>query len=90
MEVIDGRHHGEVCMGRRWEHGSSQGQGIPCPSFLALVLSKLSLTLQLHEILQQAGNSTFFRLYPGEKIQKPSAYLGKNSIAFGKINHNKA
>lgn len=29
VEVIDGSHHGEVCTGRGWGHGSSQGQGRP-------------------------------------------------------------
>lgn len=59
-------------------------RGSHLPPLLALVLSKFSLVLQLHERLQWAGNSTFFHLYPGEKIQKTSAYLGKNGIAFGK------
>lgn len=63
--------------------------GSHLPSFLALVLSKSSLALQLHEILQQAGKSAFFHLYPGEKIRK-SLLIWVRVVLLLVKNHDKA
>lgn len=55
VEVIDGRHHGEICR----QTGQLSGQGLlSVLPFLVPVLSTFSLALELHKRLLPAGNST--------------------------------